>query len=352
MWYRYFTVLDSNISFIISNVPRLIDDLMSRAPLELVTQEYLTQYILKMSPITKFALTQVNLLFQEPLNITTSPQINETTRNLAPMLRQAQQNGTVQDSINLRVKLNLQGYKIYPILIVLDELLIEGIDSPEYTAELRGSDDFYLNATASSAVQADPGPRSVPAPPDDNTISPAAISLVLVGFACVGIAGAVWYRKHGRKVKTKQRELPMNMGEAPRSSGGSVHPSVFSFDGSPQNSTGVGRLVAVLSSNGTRSKDSTSPSSSQETSPTPRKAKAVVEDHPLTGVIPPMLVIDNIERPYPNESMQAIPERPRSTKKKIVVPTKRINATDSFIEALNKNGSDKAGSSSKFNDLV
>jgi hypothetical protein len=73
--------------------------------------------------------------------------------------------------------------------------------------------------------------------------------------------------------------------------------------------------VAVLSSNGTRSKDSTSPSSSQETSPTPRKAKAVVEDHPLTGVIPPMLVIDNIERPYPNESMQAIPERPRSTKK-------------------------------------
>ncbi len=77
-----------------------------------------------------------------------------------------------------------------------------------------------------------------------------------------------------------------------------------------------------------------------------------MDEHPLTGIIPAMLVIDNIEKPNPNESMQVIPESDRSPKKKIVVPTKRMDANESFIEALNKNDSDKGGSSSTFTDLM
>ncbi len=111
--------------------------------------------------------------------------------------------------------------------------------------------------------------RALPAPPDENNVSPVAISLVLVGFACLAVAGAVWYRKHEHKVKSKQRELPMNTGEVPQPSTGSRQPEVFSFDLSPQNSTGFGRLLAVFSSDGTRSRDSTSQSSSEETSPSP-----------------------------------------------------------------------------------
>lgn len=349
----YFTSMDSNISFIISSVPSLIDDLMTREPLELVTLDYLTEYILEKSPISKFALTRAELLFQEPLNSTMAPRHNNTSRNLTPSLRRSLQNATIQDDamINLQVKMNLQGYKIYPINIVLTDLLLEGIDSPGYTAELRKSDDFYANATASSAIQAKPRQVNAPDPPERKKISPLAISIVLAGIACAAVFGALLYKKHARLLKSKQRNLPMDTGDTPQYSTGSIRPNVFSFDLSPQSSTGLGRLLAVFSSEGTGSRDTTSPSSSQETSPSPQKQKAVVEEHPLSGIIPPMLVIDNIEKPDSNMSMRVIPESQRS-KKKNVVPTKRMHASESFIEALNNNSSGKEGSASSFSELM
>lgn len=340
-------------------MPNLIDDLLSRPPLENMMLQYLTEYTLKNSPITNFALTSVELLSQEPLNSTMSPRINNTSRNLAaPVLRRTVENTenttvATQDSINLQVKMNLQGFRIYSILIVLTDLFLAGIDSPEFTAELRKSNIFYANATASSAAQAKPSQADVSAPPERSKLSTAAIVIVLVVIACVAVFGIFFYRKHSHILRSmsKKRELPMNTGEMPQNPTGSGQPNAFSFDLSPQSSTGFGRLLAVFGSENTVSRDSTSTSSSSETAPSPQKPKSIVEEHPLTGIIPPMLVIGNIDKPDSNASMRAIPETQRS-RRKIVVPSRRMDASKSFIEALNNHGSDRAGSASSFADLM
>jgi len=344
-----------NISFVISDVPGLIDDFITRPPLESTTMEYLTEYILKTSPISKFALTQVELLFQEKLNTTmTSSRTgnNDTSvRSLAPGLRQSrqEQNETVGtlEFVTLQVILNLQGYKIYPIRIVLTDLMLEGVDSPEYTARLRRSNSFYANATASLAAQA--MPREVaptPAPPEDKKGTRVTATVIIVALACMAVFGAVMYRKHARARERSKRELPVCAETPSQYSTGSLRANVFSFDLSPASSTGLGRLWAVFSSD---SGGGTSPSSSQESPSSPRKAE--VEEHPLTGIIPPMLVIDNIEETGPNASMRVLPE-PNDSKRNIVVPTKRMEASASFIEALNNSQAGEQNSSSTLSDMM
>lgn len=348
LYYRYFTVLNTNISFVISNVPSLIDDLMTREPLERATKEYLTEYILKTSPISKFALTSVELLFQEPLNSTISSRTGKMPRSLAPAgLRQSRQNETIgeDERIHLQVILNLQGFKIYPIKIVLTDLLLEAVDSPEYTAELRQSDSFYANATASSAAQAKPRVVKEPPPPEDKKVSTVTVIVITTIIASLVIFGAVLYKKQARAREKSNRELPVSA-ETPQYSTGSLRANVFSFDLSPASSTGLGRLLSVFSGD---SRGSTSPSSSQEISPSPRKQK--VEEHPLTGIIPPMVVIENIEESDPDTSMRILPET-TDAKKKVVVPTKRMEASASFIEALNNSQNGQPGSSSSFPELM
>lgn len=337
-----FFVLNTNISFVISNVPSLIDDFMTRKPLEKTTRDYLTEFVLKSSPLKNFALTRVELLYQEPL-------INSTgtrTRFLGSTgLRQYQRdlNETQQDNgyIQLRVILNVQGYKIYPIKIVLTDLMLEGIDSPEYTAELRRSNDFYSNATASSAAQATPQNVSDVNDPEEESTSIVTVSVITVIVVCATIfGGALLYKKRAHARQRSKRELPVH-----EDTPGSIRANVFSFDLSPASSTGLGRLLAVFSS---ESKESTSPSSSCEAS---RPQRSVIEEHPLSGQIPPMLVIDNIERSDPNSSTRADRKR-GDKKKKVVVPTKRMEASESFIEALNRNQSGRNDSSSSFGELM
>lgn len=351
---RYFTTLDTNISFVISNVPGLIDDFMSREPLEETTRDYLTDYILEKSPITKFSLTQVNLLFQEPLNSTVSARMNDMSQRRlgTPGLRRSLQNETLvsaEDYIHLQVRLNLQGFKIYPIKIVLTDLLLAGIDSPGYTAQLRLSDSFYSNATASSAAQATPRVVEPEPPSEEKNSSPAMVGIITVLVVVMVIVAAVLYKKHARLRKCK-RELPRE-GEIPQESTGSLRGNIFSFDLSPASSTGVaGRLLAVFSSDGSR--NSTSPSSTEESAPS-AQSKSTTDDHPLTGVIPPMLVIDNIEQPSDYEdSMRSIPEVINTKKTKAVVPTKRMEASASFIEALNNGQAGNHDSASTFPEFM
>jgi len=346
----YFTVLNTNISFVIKNVPGLIDDLKSRIPLETTTQEYLTEYVLKTSPVSQFALTRVELLFQEPLNSTIiSSSAGNATRKLAPRLRRNDnETVAVENNIDLQVKVNLQGFKVYPILIVVTDLMLQGIDSPDYTTELRLSNIFFANATVTLATEATP----VPAPPakersNVSTVSVAVITVIICSVAIFG--GALLYKKRTRVRKAIIRELPVANQDTPQHSTEPVRANVFSFDLSPASSTGFGRLLAVFS-NGSR--EATSPSSSQQatTATTPQKSK--VEEHPLTGIIPPMLVIDNIEDSDGNTStMKDIPETP-GTQKQVIVPTRRMEASSSFVEALNNNQRGKKDSSSTYGELI
>ena len=319
-----------NISFVISNVPGLIDDFTTRPPLEATTRDYLTEYILKTSPITDFALTRVNLLRQEILNTSVARLVDGTPRAV-PGLRQNTQNETVQakDFIRLQVALNLRGYQIYPAPIVLTDSLIAAVDSPEFTIDLRQSHSFYANATAYSATRATPG-EVVPAPTafEKRQISNAAVAVIVLIILCLVFSGAILYRKYGRRRRLK-RDLPVETEGPPRYSTGSQRPNVFSFDLSPASSTGLGRLLAVFSS---ESGEATGPNSSEETAPSSRQSSEV-EEHPLTGIIPSMVVIDNIDEADPNASMRSYSEK--RAKKKSIVPTKRVEASKSFIEALN-----------------
>lgn len=350
LYYRYFTLLNSNISFVISNAPGLIDDVTSRTPLEEATREYLTDFIVKASPIAKFALTQVTLLSQQPLNSTAlSTMENGQQRRLPPRLRRLA-NGTTaeEDSIHLQVILNLQGYKIYPIRIVLTDLLVAAIDSPDYTAQLRHAHSFFANVTASSAAMAQPRVVTAPAPPDDDTLSKIAIVAVTVFIACAAIIAAVLFVKHARARRGCKRGLPTNTEATPQQSTGSIRGNVFSFDLSPASSTGMGRLLAVFSSD---SRASTSPTTSDEEAIQSSQKSTATEEHPYTGIIPPMVVIDNIEKPDPNASMMSIPETAHK-KKKHIVPTKRMEASDSFIEALNNSQGQNQVSSSTLPEMM
>lgn len=350
----YFSTLNTNISFWISHVPGLIDDFMSRGPLEETTREYLTQFILERSPISKFALTQVDLLFQEPLNSTVSARIEGHSNRRLGSTRGNRflQNVTDGDAtfgegfIHLHVILNLQGFKIYPIKIVLTDLMLAGIDSPEYTARLRQADIFYANATASSASQAEPRNVTAPTPePESKMSSPVGLIVIATIVACLVVFGVAFYVKRAKIRGGCKESLPVD-GENPQQSNRSIRGNIFSFDLSPASSTGVGgRLVAMLS--GDASGESTNPSSDdEEASPVQSSEKSTSEEHPLTGVIPPMLVIDNIESPDRESSGRSIPSVIGTKRTKAVVPTRRMEASAKFIEALNKSQRGRYDSSS------
>jgi hypothetical protein len=172
-----------------------------------------------------------------------------------------------------------------------------------------------------------------------------AVSVIAAFAVCASFGAAVLYRSSSirRRLTCGTKDVPQ-ASETPHSHAAPA--SVYSFENlSPTGSSaGLGLFIPVFSS---RSRDSTSPDSSQEHShelnqdakeagshESSQEAPVDTDEaHPLSGIIPPMIVIDNIdeEGDCPTENTRCV----ASSQNKAIVPTKRLGASSAFIEALN-----------------
>lgn len=348
--HRLFKILSTNVTIVISNVPGVID-FTTTPPFEEATIEYLTEYVLMNSPVAKFVLTGAELYSQDVLIL----------QAMRPGLRRSlQQPNTGQTQVQLEIVLKLEGFWIdRPQLEVSDlaltDLLLDGVDSDAYTEELRKSDEFYAGATASSAAQAETQPPTSVEPAETKKTGTITVSVLAAVTVCAFFGGAVLYHKAFTRrypaVDTKnisqasETETPHSIAPQPT--------SVYSFENlSPENSLGLGRILTVFSS---RSSDKTSPNSSQEDSPESNpESQAIIEDehedeHPLSGIIPPMIVIDNIEEKDTSPSKNVSTATPQS---KAIVPTKRLEASAAFMEALHGSHNSQSGAPSALADAM
>lgn len=291
-----------------------------------------------------FSLTGAELVAQHPI---------VSRQAVGSGLRRSlqQPSATQSQRLQLRIVLRIEGFWIdRPQLEVsakvLTELLLKGVDSDGFTAEVRTSHTFFAHTEASSAAQAEQRPPE-PVPQETKQVSSSmvAVSVIAAVTVCASFGGAVLYHRSliRRRPTVSTKDVPQ-ASETPHSHAAPA--SVYSFENlSPTGSSaGLGLFVPVFSS---RSRDSTSPDSSQkhshESNQDANEAEShessqeapvdTDEAHPLSGIIPPMIVIDNIDEAghCPTENMRCVV----SSQNKAIVPTKRLGASPAFIEALN-----------------
>jgi hypothetical protein len=250
---------------------------------------------------------------------------------------------------------------------VLTDLLLTGVDSDGFTQEVRTSHSFFAHTKASSAAQAKPRPPE-PVPQETEKVSNAvvAVSVLVAVTICASCGGAILYHRSftRRRPSVSTKDVPQAL-ESPHSDAAPA--SVYSFENiSPVGSSaGLGLLLSVFSS---RSSGSTSPDSSQEhLHGTNEEAPAVTKEaeshesnqeapvdtdevHPFSGIIPPMIVIDNIDDASccPTENTNGVARSPN----KAIVPTKRLGASPAFIKALNSSHKSQAGAPSALEDAM
>jgi hypothetical protein len=361
---RSFKILDANVSFVISNISGLLD-FTTTPPFEEATVEYLTSYVLMNSPVAMFSLTHAELVAQHTI---------VRRQAIEPGLRRSLQQTNIAQSqrIELEIVLRIEGFWIdRPQLEVsekvLTELLLKGVDSDGYTEEVRRSHSFFTHAKASSAAQAKPqSPEPAPQETKKDSNATVAVSVLAAVTICAFFGGAMLYHRSytRRRPTVDTKDVPQAF-ETHHSDGAPA--SVFSFENlSPAGSSvGLGRLISVFSS---RSAGSTSSNSSREHSHEPDQEAPVVteeagyhepnqeapvvteEAHPLSGIIPPMIVIDNIDEEglCPTKNTSGVV----SSQNKAVVPTKRLGATPAFIEALNSSHKSQGGAPSALADAM
>ena len=341
-----FNQFDISISYLLANVPGLLDN-ESKERLEEESLDFLVEYIQKAEPDIISDIDDVELTFQTEL---------VPERRMRALLEQS-----------LEVSFTFSGFTIGLPSDKVTDYLISGINSPRFTSEIRSSGDpFFANAQASSAVESDLA--SFPALVRDDaerSASPATIvvsTLVSVSVLAFAFGALFYHRRSGKWVpKIKMPVLPNDdMGRqrspgTPRNWASSPPPgSLLSFDESHNPSvtvnnsgTGLIRLIASLSL--TRSKSSTSPdhstnSGSHESfqsqdrvvSPMSEVTEKSVqqEEHPLANIIPPMIVIDNIDDQSDSNSYDS--DKQQKSKQKEVVPAKRVGASSAFLAALSE----------------
>lgn len=326
------------LSFIISDVPGLLD-VVTQQPLEEVTLDYLTDFVkAKKVGEMSFQLKSVLLKAQQPL----------FRRQLrASPLRQVQEEDI--SLTQLRVVLTLVGFSVGIETDRLTNLLIGGIDSVGFTNALQISSTFYAEAKASYAVQE--FPRAIEVAPMKKTSDPgiAASTIIVVVIAAlvfvfaVGFFGLRHYqsRKH-KEGSITSGSLSMNMDtdtDSPVSSGSNEYFSLSRVGSSTPRGVRYypeGNLLGSLS----RSRDSDEYDEesifTEINLPLPscdqiRKAEDDAKKHPLTGKVPAMVVIDNIDG--------STPEKLNEAEGTSVVPTKHVSASSSFAEALQRTSS-------------
>lgn len=322
-----FQLVDTKLSFVISGVSGLID-YQTQELLQKVSLVYLENFVKsKIASECVFVLDKIELRSQE-LIIT-----RRNLRNLEDL-----------SNLQIRLVLSLLGFYISDDSSVVDDWLVEGVDSDGFTTKLRLSNAFYANAYVSSAVTE--FPRAVPeeqitdsSGSDPSKKATIAVSVLAGISAFVVLIGAVYLAK---------RRFFDDGGDEVIHYGNSFGSEIVSH---------VYRLRDSVQSSHLDKEDSISLASTEHHenhlhslrvlgSPTQSlrrlndeksingaidrafSAESGESEHPMAYRIPPMVVIDNIDDDSPKKSKKK-PEKNASG-----VPLKRVTASEQFKEAL------------------
>ena len=284
--------------------------------LESISTEYLTNYIQGREPDSRFFLQNVELLSQKIYG--------------SRMLRSAS-HGRQLASVSLVLTVTYRGNAINLASDTVQEYLVDGIGSNGYVRSLQRSGDPSLtDVQISSSVE---GLASYGVAPSDETKSGrggAAASVVLSVIFIFAVTAFIFHFRKRKLDRMQKKSLAIETGPgmvSPVASVGSSLAQVFSFES----------IVRMMSS--PRSDSTPTVASSRNSEPTKNEELAqtspassaslpeIEEEHPLTGVIPPMIVFDNIE-----DTMDTHEEEMPRTRN--VVPYRRMDASPEFAAKL------------------
>jgi hypothetical protein len=226
--------------------------------------------------------------------------------------------------------------------------LVSGVASDGFTDKIQTSGEFAFAKAEVSQPSEDYaryvgiGDGGEDGPSTATVVVATLISVSAVAFMLVSF---VYHKRSGRwvpKLKLQaQRDAQIDL------DGPSVGPaSLLSYAESStvtatNSQPGLLRLLSLSTSH---SQDSTSPDDSDSRSSneikmapnlivSPMSEDAFEEEHPLANIIPPMIVIDNIDDDTENESNHYGKEKQQ---RRQMVPSKRVDASSAFLSALNE----------------
>jgi hypothetical protein len=344
-----FERFEIKVPFRIIDVPTFLDQ-ASADTLEEASVEYLTKYVETRKPASKFFLYGAELTAQV---IQVSLGADEPTRR---RLRRTQEEEP--QYVDLLVKVAFRGFAIGLVTDDITFLILQGIDSDGYSRVIqRSGDPTFLDVDVTSNVVDDAGASQNSKNNKGGGDGPSqggTAAAVIISFSLLAVSVGVFIKKRrtttkGRSlsnVNTQEKSIDTPPFDSPVESpliGTPLVGSVFSFEGTTDVVAG---LIRIMSSGSPRSNDSSAPSgkTSKESKPTSSNespSSEEEEEHPYTGIIPPMIVIDNIDE---SQSPQQSP-RSREGGSRNVVPSQRLHASSELVAALNG-----AGGTSNFFD--
>ena len=368
------------VTFRLSGIPGILDDGNIKT-LEDAALEFVVGVIQFENPDLVFELDEVTLKGQE-----------EKVRETRTRFRRLQQENTTVD-----VSVLFTGFALNKTNAEISDLIIDIIEEDEFDSILRETSPFYSTVIITSATgTAGIGPvQSEKTREGASGATIAVSSLVSASIMCFALGSFVYHSRSGRwvpwstELRVATREdidddiicrSPISNAHSSIGDVGSPRNSLLSFDtatGSgmqgqgganvPSSSTLV-RLMASLSlsprsdSNSSTQEDTSASASEgsppkgndeRKGSPPPlispmseASEDSDFQEHPLASVIPPMIVIDNLDDDGKEEcGFEAV-------RKKQQVPSKHVEASSDLLSALKGSSSQEHSNSFRSQSIL
>lgn len=328
-------VLESNLTFHLLELDNFLSP-ETTILLEEATSDYLTDFILERNETSRFLLNAVELLSQRRV---------ETSSNQQNSLRLLQ--GTESHVVDLEVSFRLNGFFLELSLEAVEDLLEEGIDTFGYMRALRFTNDPALQyVEVRLHVQEATVPTNVTTTTmtsDHRNASRWKVLLTvfsITGIFCVFAFYILKKNKASVNINEKIFDAPIVSPVASMASSRFALVANLSQDSAVRFASidVMQRAVTPTSFSGS-SESGLSLKMSPNTSLQSISASAD-EEHPLAGVIPPMIVYNNIESTNEINEEDFLTSKSAREKIKLVVPYKMVTATNSFRIALKNNSLD------------
>jgi hypothetical protein len=343
--------------------------------------EYLTNYASRQYPDSSIFIYEAELLSQDMVSLTASSTndtsvVESTSYQGSAEAADGEEGTTTPEIAHLMVTIVYRGYGIDVQQPNATALIVDGINSLGYTRAIQRSGDSELVdvivttdleealLNRSSTIPDKEEDQAEPALNGVTSATIAGVTVICVLFVCAAVIGAVWYKRLGRyppgsapPMSSAAAEHVVSHGEDLASDINSpAHSRKSSFSNVPSLSfEQMLRLVSSASPKGPKVDDDNTTRTPSEHPDADLENPAQEEcdsrqayndaksdgtsssgsdpsDHPLAGIIPPMIVIDNIEQ-YLEQEHSNDDQRSKQRVKN-VFPTRHVDATPDFVAAL------------------
>ena len=289
---------------------------------------YLENHILAKKQQSRFSLNRVELISQRVLEKV------EPKRRLIRSLQ-------ASDShlVDLEIIVAFRGFVLYVNMVEIETLIKEGIQTFGYMRALRFTNDPALQdvevALDIGPNQDNPNPAATLNSSKTNNSSPWILTVAILAGTGIIVCVVVYFRLlHNKLSKKSDKDIDAPIISPAPSARSNIVPN-FSYESivrfAPIN---IGQRCDTPAS----MVDSTGDDSSLKTSPNASMISTTEsgeEEHPLTGIVPSMIVYDCIEGS--DELVQGQEPFLSTEKVKNVVPSRHMAATVSFRKALQQN---------------